>query len=134
MERSYILEMIHVNNKVEQRLSMLMGVTTIKAASPADIQHYGTGFKIVCEDLRLSLPFAGKQVHVVDLAKCDTPVETLNFVELEVLLDVCAATLDIEGKVPNGPAEENMRSDFIDYNQTFKKARDTMKALHMSEL
>ena len=127
--------MIHeVSNEVEQRLSTLKEVATIKAANPADIQHYSTGFKIVCEDPWLSLPFASKQVHVIDLAKRDTTVETLNFVELEILLDVCAATLDVEGKVPNGPAEKKMRNDFIYYNQTFKKARDTMKALHMSEL
>ena len=98
-------------------------VVMISAKDPKDVQNFGHSWKLVCEDERLSIPYVGKQVRVIDLNRGSHVPPFMGLYELELLLDVCAASLAIETAPTSGPAEEKVQRNLRWYNPTFKAAR-----------
>ena len=89
--------------------------------------NYGWSYKVVCEDPRLYIPHVGKQYRAIDLKLSDRIPNFLEMSELELLLDVCAASLDVD-VVPTsaGSATRRLQNSFH-YNPTFFKARDLLR-------
>ncbi len=131
-----LLDMIsEVNKQVSDRLSHLPEAHMIRSADPrgASDGNYGWSWKIVCEDARLSLPRIGQQIKVLDLNSIkDTPrmPTIISMAELELLLDVASASLDIENAPTSGPAERKMKNNIVWYNDNFKRARIALHRLN----
>ena len=103
-----ILEVIdRVNSATRARLMNLPEVRQITAIDPDTVPHYGCHWKLVCQDKRLSIPHAGKQIRVIDLRQGTGVVpRTMGAPELDFLVHVCAAMLDVE-QAAQSPAEKD---------------------------
>jgi len=115
------------------RLTDLPECKLMKTKDPADgdvAGYHKLGWKIVCEDPRLSLPMVGKMIKVIDLVDCPPHKfpQALTPAELQVFLDICAATLDIERAPTMGKSEENIKWPYSS-NPTFHKAREVLTRL-----
>jgi len=118
IEKGYLLEMIHeLNIQVEQRLSALPECKLMRTADPNDPRHYentggyGSGWKLVSEDSRLSLDRVGKMIRAMDLVDCPTDKRPkfMTTAEFEMFLDICAAGMDIENALTDGPAQAKLQ-------------------------
>ena len=49
--------------------------------------------------------------------------------EFELLLSICAASLDIEAVKPQGPAQKKIKNKFVWDDVVFRKARDAFGKL-----
>ena len=84
---------------------------------------------IVCEDQRLRTPFVGKTVRVFNMNKATQAPEVLPLPEFNLLLAICAASLNIEQVQPNeGPSFKRIRKKFL-VDTTYKKARSAFGRL-----
>jgi hypothetical protein len=119
-----------VADEVEKRLEHLKEVEVTEAFDVTRLPNYGDHFKIVCQDPRLSLPFVGKRIKMINLMGKEP--EPLTTQEFDILLSTCAASLNIESVEPNGPAQRKIQNNFIWYDPTFKSARDAIGRLRVT--
>ena len=59
------------------------------------------------------------------------PPRPLTSEELDVLITVCSASLNIEACEPNGPAQKKIKNDFLWYKPEFRQARDSLARLNV---
>ena len=119
-----------IATQVEKRLMHLPEVEEIKSVDAKTAsESYGYSWTIVCEDSRLSIPVVGKSIRVLNMKLATEAPEVLPLGEFDVLLAICAASLDIERVQPNeGPSFKRIRKRFL-YDATYKKARDAFGRL-----
>ena len=131
--KNNILDVIEeLNDLAESRLMTLPEVTQIKVINPKNLDNYEHRFRIVCQDKRLSVPFAGKIIRVVDLKKGSPQApKVVSAAELNLLVSICAATLDLEAAAKT-PAEKKMVQDFK-ADKTFKCARLALVRMNAPE-
>ena len=94
-------------------------------------EKYGYSWKIVCEDGRLSIPHIGKRIRVLNMNWAKEKPKTLPLKEFELLLSICAASLDIEAVEPTGPAQKKIQNSLLWYDDDFKEARNAFRKLSM---
>ena len=72
----------------------------------------------------------GTKYKVLDRALFTEPARELTYEELEDLIDICAATLDIEVLQPKGPAQIEAKNALVakgrDKDTTFAIAREVV--------
>ena len=119
-----------IADDVEKRLVCLPEMEEIGSVdAKSDNDNYGYSRIIVCEDPRLSIPFVGKTIRVLNVNKAKETPEVLPLPEFNLLLAICAASLNIEQVQPNdGPSFKRIRNRFLS-DATYKKARDAFGRL-----
>ena len=119
-----------IADHVEKRLRCLPEVEEIRCVDLKNANdNYGYIWTIVCEDSRLSVPFVGKSIRVLNVKLATEAPEVLPLGEFDLLLAICAASLDIERVQPNeGTSFKRIRKRFL-YDATYKKARDAFGRL-----
>jgi hypothetical protein len=118
-----------IADDVEKRLMHLPEVREIATKDVSKMENYKYSWTIVCEDERLSLPYVGKRIRVLDMNLATSSPKTLPLVEFELLLSICAASLAIEEVKPNGPAQTKIKNGFLWYDLNFKKAQEAFGRL-----
>ena len=118
-----------IADDVEKRLMYLPEVREIATKDVSKMENYAYSWRIVCEDERLSLPYVGKRIRVLDMNLATSSPKTLPLVEFELLLSICAASLAIEDVKPNGPAQKKIRDGFLWYDVNFKRAKEAFGRL-----
>ena len=101
-------------------------IRTVSAADPSTLPDH---LRTYCEDDRLSLRRAGQCYRAIDKALIKQEVSTLSLEEVETLLDICAAGLDIETYEPAGPAEKRLRNALLYDNRVFAESRATLRGI-----
>ena len=119
-----------IADEVEKRLVHLPEVVEIKACDVKNVNdQYGYSWAIVCEDERLSIRHVGKTIRVLNMNLATEKPKVLQLDEFNLLLSICAASLDIEQVQPNeGPAFKKIRNRFL-WEDNYKKARDAFGRL-----
>ena len=119
-----------IADDVEKRLMYLPEMEEIRSVdAKSDNDNYGYSWIIVCEDPRLSIPFVGKTIRVLNMNKSKETPEVLPLPEFNLLLAICAASLNIEQVQPNeGPSFKRIRKKFL-IDTTYKKARNAFGRL-----
>ena len=79
-----------------------------------------TGATIVCEDPRLSMPCMGKEFQAIDLKRCNRDVPKIDTDELNFVLDLAAAALDVETSEAKTPSERKIKRAFLE-SEGFKR-------------
>ena len=120
-----------ISEQVVSRLMTLPEATMIKSYDVTGLDQYGGGWKIVCESPQLSLPHVGKYVRVLNMRRAQNPPQPLAAAELDTLITVCSASLNIEAAEPNGPSQKKIKNDFLWYNPKFAQARDSLARLNV---
>ena len=118
-----------IAKETERRLMHLPEVQEITTTDVTKMYMYGYSFRIVCEDERLSIPYIGKRIRVLNMNLAKTHPTVLPLPEFELLLSICAASLDIEAATPNGPAQSKIKKDFLWYDTNYQKAREAFGRL-----
>ena len=118
-----------VADEVEKRLMHLPEVQEITTKDVKKCENYGYSWKIVCEDERLSIPYIGKRIRVLNMNLAKEKPKTLPLPEFELLLSICAASLDIEAVTTKGPVQKKIKNNFLWYDVDFRKARDAFGKL-----
>ena len=72
-----------------------------------------TGAKIVCEDPRLSMPCMGKKYQAIDLKRCNRDVPQVDMQELNFVLDLAAAAMDVEKAEAKTAGERKIKWAFL---------------------
>lgn len=88
-----------INDRVEARLGQLVETKTFTSKDPRSL-----GVKPYCEDERLSMKRPGLTYKAIDITLCRSKPAPLDPDDLELLIDVAASFMDIEGTTPAGPA------------------------------
>ena len=119
-----------IADEVERRLMCLPEVEEIRSVDVKNVNDkYGYSWAIVCEDERLSIRHVGKTIRVLNMNLATEKPKVLQFDEFNLLLSICAASLDIEQVQPNeGPAFKKIRNRFL-WEDNYKKARDAFGRL-----
>ena len=110
-----------VNDRLERRLGCMVEVRTLKAKDPTPCQ-----VKAYCEDARLSLERPGHAYKAIDLFGGPCP-DPLRKEDLEDLLDVTAAFMNVEEAAPTQPAAKRARRE-LQARETYHMARGSLRA------
>jgi hypothetical protein len=128
----YLIKVIKaLNDKVEKRLMHLPEVSMLKAGDPKDKLNFQWHWKLVCENPELSIQHVGKMIRVIDLTKGDGRApDFMSTAELDLLLDICAAGLNVEhADADLGPANKKIRNNILYYSENFQSARTAMRRI-----
>ena len=106
---------------MEQRLGWMVEVCTLEAKDPTPCQ-----VKAYCEDPRLSLQRPGHEFKAIDLANGLSP-EPLTKEDLEHLLDVTAAFMNVDEAAPTQPAAKRARRE-LQAREGYHMARASLRA------
>jgi hypothetical protein len=124
--KEVLLEMVaRLNEKVAKKFSR--GIDEIAIVNSKDIKsdlEY-RGMRLVCEDERLSMKSHGHAYKVIDLHDMEIPV--IDQAEFDFILDVLAASLDVERRTDLKPAEKRIREGFVT-SSVFKESRKMLQS------
>ena len=101
-------------------------VVTCTSKSIDDWEMESSGARIVCEDPRLSIPCFGKEYKAINLKLCNRDVSVTEESELNFVLDLAAAAMDIENAQTKGPAERRIREKML-ASEGFARARKALR-------
>ena len=118
-----------IADQVEKRLMHLPEVQEISTKDVKTCDNYGYSWKIVCQDERLSIPYFGKRIRVLNMNLANATPSVLNPDEFDLLLSICTASLAIEEVTPNGPAQKKIRNGFLYADDNYKKAHEAFRRL-----
>ena len=97
-----------IGSKTFARLEKIPELRWVSAANPT--AHWRAGmFKVICEDINLSLRRPGKQYATIDLGALPQMPPTFDEADVSELVDAIAATLDFEKAPTAGPAERRIQ-------------------------
>ena len=97
---------------------------TVVIPPKGDLDYYGV--RVICEDVRLSARQAGLVYLGIDTSRLTIPV--IDMQELDVLLDISAAALDLDKMRIEGPANLQLRNE-IQQSPGFQRTRVLMAQL-----
>ena len=119
-----------LNSRAEKKLAHVLGVKRtrwIESKDPSGVHNH----KVFVGDESLMLKYPGTKYLAVDLnmvkEQTQDIIHTFDPHELDELLDMCAACLDLSQAKPQGPAQKKALSDIQWYSPTFKRARLAIK-------
>jgi hypothetical protein len=95
---------------VEKRLEQLPEVEEIISKDVKKCEGYGWSWKIICEDPRLSIQHVGKRVRVLNAHLAKEMPQTLPLDQFQLLMSICAASLNIEVMDPIGPVQRRIKN------------------------
>jgi hypothetical protein len=90
---------------------------------------YSWGWKIVCEDEHLSIPYVGKHIRMLNMDWAKEMPKTLPLDKFQLLFSCCTANLDIEVVKPHGPALRKIRHGFWWGDTDYENAHDAFARL-----
>ena len=99
-----------VTEDVEKRLKHLPEVQEITTRDEKTYDNCSRSWKIVCEDPRLSIPYVGKTIRVLNMNLAEAPPSVLPLEEFGLLLSICAASLDIEAVMPDRLLQKKIKN------------------------
>ena len=100
-------------------------IVTCKSKVVSKWEVEETGARFVCEDARLSMPHMGKEFQAIDLKLCNRDVPQIDADELDFVLDLAAAALDVEKHDAKTPSEKKIKWAFLE-SEGFKRARNAL--------
>ena len=77
----------------------------------------------------MSIPHVGKHIRVLNMNLAKEQPKVLPLDEFELLLSICAASLDIEAVKPQGPAQKKIKNKLLWDDVVFRKAHDAFGKL-----
>jgi hypothetical protein len=115
-----------MNDKTTAKLSCALKRETRTVVSQVPEVHNWVPY---CELPELSLCRGGVQYNCIDLklVSLEKAVVTLTYEQLEELLDICAAGLDIEGCPPKNDTQKKARNNVL-YSKTFLATREQLRS------
>ena len=116
-----------INDRVDARLGQLVETKTFTSKDPRSL-----GVKPYCEDERLSMKRPGLTYKAIDITSCRSKPTPLDPDDLELLIDVAASFMDIEGATPAGPAMKQTQNKLCASKNVFM-ARSAMRR-HLSAM
>lgn len=82
--------------------------------------------RLVCEDQMVSMRSVGLSYKAINLAWTDVPI--IEPAHLDFILEVVAATLDIESQAASGPFEERLKQQLLE-SDVFQRSRSLLLAI-----
>ena len=125
ISKETLLEVIFLcNEAVTQKFQKGMREVEVfetKRVTQADLDY--ASVTLTCEDYRLSVQACGQKYMAINLGNRE--VDTIDSDELDDLLDIAAAAVDVEGSKPEGPAATRLKTNILD-SDGFKRARNLL--------